>query len=154
MQLYLEEVYAAWVERQQVEGRKPTASKPIPFGAPLYFSLDNASVHKAAYTDPTWLEKHSWARRASFGEIQPPPYSPDCHKVIEHIHATITKAFKAKVDKLPHTLETVEEYWEMVKALFYEAITADSVRKDVDSLLKTYKAVIELGGHYPSKELR
>jgi hypothetical protein len=95
---------------------------------------------------PQWY--HPW--RFMFS---PPAYSPDMHKVIEHVHGTVVTAFRKQLREMvkPHT--TIIQYCKMVEKLFY-AITPQSVQDDIRSLEATWHEVIKCEGGYPSRKFR
>ncbi len=59
-------------------------------GMEIYWSFDNAPVHKAAFAE----EHRAWFEANMPGTLLwPPAYSPDLHQVIEHAHANTMVAF-------------------------------------------------------------
>lgn len=56
--------------------------------APVMYSYDNPSIHKAA---EEMLEKMGITQNE---RVRLPPYSPDMHKVIEHAHANVARIFQ------------------------------------------------------------
>ena len=131
-------------------GERPTADKPFPHGFTPNISLDNAACHNKAKAemraDPTV--------HATFDDI--PPYSPDIHKCIEHVHAVLHQAFvetltHTKADALP---DTVPELFQLVQRLFQTRITVRMVQADILSLQRTLAAIVDGNGAYPVKALR
>ena len=129
-------------------GELPSKAKPFPFGFKPIFSLDNASVHKTAMEDPKWLQEHPWINNRQ----KLPCYSGDLHKVVEHAHGVVSRAFK---NRLRNTAahDTVAEYCDDVAAIFYK-LKPESIKKDVLSLTQTCQQVIQLHGEYPAKKYR
>jgi hypothetical protein len=121
----------------------------LPYFKPLW-SLDNAPVHGTAISGP-------WPTRPEglWNVVSPPPYSPDLHKVIEHVHARVCTEFMDWIVKNPNTAyDCIEDYYARLEYMFQEIITPESVRKDVDSLLQTFAKVLEAGGGYPEPKYR
>ncbi len=100
IQNFLENCSTKLSAKLQLPGRPTTAEKPLPFGWVPEFSMDNASVHKAAYAVVDWPNKPAWSKEG-FGKVQPPPYSPDFHKVIEHVHAILCPAAMREIEAMP-----------------------------------------------------
>lgn len=116
------------------------------WGEPLW-SYDNATVH---------LNKTEMAAVGitEANRLPLPPLSGDMHKVIEHVHARLIKAFKEEVVKLGRVCEP-HEYMELLSSLFFKIITADQIARDVDSLKPLYAAIIKAqGGQVAQKWLR
>jgi hypothetical protein len=120
-----------------------------PYFLPLW-SLDNAPVHKAAIS-MAWPNKPA----GLFNSVSPPPYSPDLHKVIEHVHARVCTEFMDWIVKHPNIVyNTIEEYFARLENIFYSVITAEIVKKDVQSLQLTFAKVVEAQGGYPAPKFR
>lgn len=153
IQQFIEETHNKLEAMTRVPGAADTSSRPIPPSWQAEWSLDNANVHKAAYTDPAWLKKPLNAR---FGEVQPPPYSPDFHKVIEHVHGTLCSAFKKWLREHAEeaALMDLPTLFKQLEQLFYKCITKESVQKDVMSLSETIIQVRALKGAYPAARYR
>lgn len=150
--MYLKEVAAELDKKTASWWEQPSQSKPIPYGAKFDYSLDNARVHKAAYSEETvaWPDKPT---NGTFGVVQPPPYSPDLHKVIEHVHGTICSAFRQEIQAMGPA-EDINTYFAKLKQLFYQKTTAASVQKDCQSLKQTIQEVIKLEGAWPAAQFR
>ena len=136
------------VKPHKAEGKLPANFMPM-------WSLDNANIHKAATKE--WMNNPELRRRDISGALlPPPPYSPDLHKVIEHIHAHISKVFYKWLHENSHVLHpTITPYSEKVKEIiFKEEFSAKSIGADVDSLKETYREVIRLDGSYPASVFR
>lgn len=127
----------------------------VPQGFVPFWSLDNARVHVSCWT--TFVEDWKKTGRmppGAFGAIQPPPYGPDMHKVIEHVIGTVSKAFKEEVRRMTYAHDSIEEYFQIFKRIFEQKITAQSVQRDIDSLLETYRQVIVKHGGWPDPKYR
>lgn len=85
--------------------------------------------------------------------LRPPAWSPDLHKVIEHVHGIVSSAWKKQLMQM-QPQSTIQEYTQVVKSIFDEKIKCSSVQKDILSLQDTFKQVIALGGAYPAKKYR
>jgi hypothetical protein len=129
-------------------GEQPDILKPFPHGFVPCISLDNAPVHTRAKV--ALVAQHV---PCTFEEI--PPYSPDIHKVIEHVHAIVHQAFMARlrrcqVDNLP---ESMSDVFRIVRHLFKTKITTAGIQEDILSLQATLQAIINRGGQWPEKSL-
>lgn len=143
IQAFIEETAA----KLQAHPAVPASFKPH---FKTLWSLDNAPVHGTAISS-TWPTKPA----GLFGVVSPPPYSPDMHKVIEHVHAIVCTEFMDWIVKHPNVVySTIEEYFDRLEHIFYTVITSESVRKDVASLQLTYAKIIEAGGGYPAPQYR
>jgi hypothetical protein len=136
--------------------KPPTGDKPIPFGFYPEFSLDNTNVHICAYNPP---KGQVWAQKppgATFGSVQPPAYSPDLHKVIEHVHAVLCTAFMKQIEQTngPSRGADIKTYFKQLEQLFYQLITPESIQKDAKSLRKTIEEVKRLEGGWPAAKFR
>jgi hypothetical protein len=134
-------------------GQQPTDSKPFPPGMVPIISLDNASIHvKAKQLAKKGVPRLFPGKSVKFWEL--PAYSPDIHKVIEHVHGTVYNAFKKQLIECDSRPETWEPFFGMVKAAFLEHVTTASVRGDIASLQETLKQIVEAKGGWPSKKYR
>lgn len=99
---------------------------------PRLYSWDNASVNLAdEFLPMAGLEvKDRWPLAA---------YSPDCHKVIEHVFHILKVQFQRYLaDNLD--VRTAHQLQEALRKVFY-AIDINGIRKDVESLELTYGVV-------------
>lgn len=153
IQKFIEDVHEKLDSLTITPGQLETFKRPIPSGWRAEWSLDNAAVHKKAYEDPAWEKK---PKNASFGQVQPPPYSPDMHKVIEHVHGTLCSAFRVWLEANHKEAAEMDipTLFKQLEKLFYQHITVQSVRKDLQSLAKTFSQVKELNGAYPAAKYR
>ena len=112
---------------------------------PIY-SFDNAPIHQGANLQPLGIVG---ARRAPL-----PPSSPDMHKCIEHVFATLTRAMNTSLHRNA-TLTTAAQYKGEVERLFKTIITPASVQRDVATLKETYHVILhETSGDWPDKRFR
>lgn len=135
------------VARLWLIGTIPRDFQPI-------WSLDNAPVHAAAYNDPDWRQNKP---PGCFTQVKPPTYSPDLHKIIEHVHGTVVTAAKKELLSMntePEPDDSIQPYFEMYRNNFHSHITAQSVQADITSLPTTYAEVIKDGGGYPARRFR
>lgn len=129
-------------------GEAPGPSKPfLPTYQPM-ISLDNASIHIKAVEDKEWLRQHPWGGR----RLPLPPYSPDIHKVIEHVHGTITNTFRERLRALKQPHGTVLEYYQEVEDIFYQKFSSDGVSRDQQSLQLTCREILKQNGGYPPQK--
>lgn len=131
------------------EGEEPDTLKPFPAGFVPCISLDNAPVHTRA--KEAMVAQHM---PCTFERI--PPYSPDIHKVIEHVHGIVQRAFQRNLlrrsaENLP---DTVPELFATMRSIFDRKVTTTLVRKDILSLQATLQAIIDNKGRYPERKLR
>ena len=153
MQRFLTQCMARIDDWRAPAGQNPSDKFPIPHNFFPIWSLDNAPVHAKAYNDLTWKNKPA----GDFGHAQPPPYSPDLHKVIEHVHGTVCVKFREELDKMTHPLPTIKEYFRKIQLIFYTSITAQSVQEDVRSLFGaegTMMQIVGAKGGYPAAKYR
>lgn len=109
------------------------------------FSFDNAPIHQGANLKGLKLDG---ARRAPLS-----PSSPDMHKCIEHVFGTIERAMQDCIRRDPG-LSTAAKYKAKLEELFTTRITPEGVRKDVESLKPTYRAIQDAGGDWPDRRFR
>lgn len=109
----------------------------------LVYSFDNPKIHEAALPkiEELGLERQSL-----------PTYSPDMHKVIEHVHGWIGAEFKKRLLQ-DATINTPVKYAKLLEEIFFN-ITAAQIAKDVASLPATYQEIIRLLGDWPAKKFR
>ena len=136
--------------QQKIEARSklpsyPSKVKPV-------FSLDNAACHKAAKS--LLCKKHKGKfKQDSFLDL--PPYSPDLHKVIEHVHGTICTKFKKLGRDQKHVFGTCTEYQDLMCKIFYDSKSSKrSVVQDTQSLYETMLEVVKVQGGYPPSIFR
>ena len=105
-------------------------------------SYDNAAVHTDAEQAVPGINR-----------LPHPPKSPDMHKAVEHVHAWLTQKMQAWLLKQEAGKITAEAAKAQLRELFGQLHT-ESVMKDVNSLNDTYKAILSVGGRYPTKHFR
>ncbi len=124
------------------EGHKHVFS---PDRGPIY-SFDNAPIHQGADLKRLGL---AGSKRAPLS-----PSSPDMHKCIEHVFATLTRAMNTSLHRNA-TLTTAAQYKGEVERLFKTIITPASVQRDVATLKETYHVILhETSGDWPDKRFR
>lgn len=97
-----------------------------------YYSWDNAAWHQAVSLDQVGLTQgDKW---------QLPPNSPDMHKVIEHVVGNVKRALRDKLADNAN-ITSAQQLRDAFVEVFYEEISKDSIRKDIDSLPNTYKHI-------------
>lgn len=69
-----------------------------------------------------------------------PPLSPDFHRVIERVHANVSRAFKKKLRGQNFSRE-VSQYKKIYKELFHSTIKAASIQADIRGLRELWTAV-------------
>ncbi len=100
-------------------------------GGPFY-SWDNASFHTSMKLHDVGLsEEDMWLL---------PPNSPDMHKVIEHVVGRVKRALREELCDNAN-ITTVKQVKHVCKQVFFNRITVESVRKDIDSLPTTYRHI-------------
>lgn len=109
---------------------------------PPIFSYDNTNLHDAA---DEVVGPIGSPNRAPL-----PPYSPDMHKVIEHSYNFLTMKLNQGI--LHEIAEQHAEkpfppdYWPRLVEEVYRQYTTESIRKDVRSLMDTYRDIVAHGG--------
>lgn len=98
---------------------------------PVLYSFDNDSKHNC----PDKLQALGIQR------LPVPPHCSDLQKVIEHSHGTLQTAFEKALQADPQ-LKTMQQFVDKLHDLFYEVITTESVRKDVEHLKPMYQAIL------------
>lgn len=115
---------------------------------PLY-SYDNTNIHEAAWQFFGGMDILRYPL---------PPYSPDMHKVIEHVHAIICTALRSWItheeEHAPGEVVHGTLYMDKLTEIFNEKIQPSSIKKDCMSLVATYRAIIHSDGSYPPKRFR
>lgn len=109
--------------------------KAVKAGLPLeqqYWSWDNA------HANMTTAEAQALAGRKHI-RLPLPPWSPDMHKVIEHVMHTLKTGFSEALD-LTEELPTPKQMQHMVRGIFYD-IPAAHIQADVDTLPLTYLSI-------------
>lgn len=108
------------------------------------FSYDNPGVH---FGGDTVVGPQGSPSRAPL-----PPYSPDMHKVIEHVFNTSSQILKTQVfpaviaDHRDRPLSV--KTWKKIVEGTVKGTPLSSIRKDVNSLRKTYRYIIKHGGEW------
>lgn len=108
-------------------------------------SMDNDSIHEAAWGRMQALSKY---KRAPL-----PPHAPDMHKVVEHCISYLKGQFTQRLAEMKGPRGQPEQYQQLLKDIF-KTYTAQSIRKDVESLPDTYQAIIDVNGDWPAAEFR
>lgn len=145
IQVFIEDCYKAWKKKQ----RGTDAAVPAELTKPIW-SLDATSIHTCAINDKKWDADRP---PGNFKVAQVPPYSPDLHKVIEHVHGIVTEWFRDAKFKMIEAPRTIEAWFDVVKEGFY-AIHKTSIQNDITSLLDTYKATLKRKGAFSIKKTR
>jgi hypothetical protein len=133
--------------------RWPKSWKPI-------WSLDNVSMHVAAAEEwhGAWRFNDDGTEKVLGEVLFVPPYSPDLHQVIEHVHANTCGMWKRELMHMPFESKTygsVVEVFEHLQECFYHANTADTVAANIRKLcMETYPAVLALNGGWPPAKVR
>lgn len=109
-------------------------------------SMDNDSSHTAA--DLVGL--NIW-QRENIQEL--PALSPDCHKVVEHIHGWIGQKHHAWRRSLAPAKPSPKQCMDKLVELFY-SYPVSAIQSNVESLPETYRAIIHAAGMYPPKAFR
>lgn len=150
---FLSDVEEAVQQMKCKPGEQPSSDKPFPPDFVPLISLDNAAVHVKAIEDYVKQSADPTMARFRFS-CSPPPYSPDLHKVIEHVHGTVCTAFNKQLQDLKAEPKSIVQLYNKLEDIFYSMTTAASVQKDVDSLQETFKQVIDLEGAFPPAKYR
>ena len=114
-------------------------------GEAVIMSYDNPAIHKAAAEE---LEAAGFDQK---DKLFLPEYSPDIHKVVEHVHGQIKQEFRRRLAK-DTRLKSPEQMVRLLKSVF-NGIKAESIKKDVLSLYATFDAIIEADGDFVCKAL-
>lgn len=115
----------------------------------LVWSFDNDRVHQAALP---MLREQGLLTTTNRAPL--PPFSPDMHKVVEHCIARLTCMVAAELADTEDIHLDVAHWMARLEQMFFGAITADSIARDVDSLADTYRAILEVEGAWPAKRYR
>ena len=127
---------------------KVTNSDPdhLPADYEPIFSYDNTNIHHdaAAVIGEPGTGSHALL----------PPYSPDMHKVIEHIFNSVSYIlFANAIPKLVAKLGSKPTpppsiFWDKVYEVFFQygRDHLAGIQKDIESLDKTYRWIIDHGG--------
>lgn len=134
---------AIQTKAELLKDEKPSLFKN---GRDLVYSYDNPKIHQSAAED---LEKIGITQhdRAPLAE-----YSPDMHKVIEHVHSNFQRAFTKQLRE-DASIKTGKQYAQLMERVFFQLSQA-SIKRDVKSLKQTYEEIIKLGGGWPAKKYR
>lgn len=122
--------------------RAPGNAAKLPRGQAWSLSYDNAGPHSKAAAHHRGMPRHPH-----------PPKSPDCQKVVEHVHSYLTGKMQAwlwEQRQAPVTPEAAKAQLETA----FSGYTITSLAADVDSLKGTYGAIIAAAGAYPAKKFR
>ena len=109
-------------------------------------SIDSDSAHTRARLQ----ERGIWAGERLF----PLAFlSPDMHKVVEHVHAWLTKKMHAWLRSRAADKPTPRQCMMQCKEFFSQYPRA-SIQADVDSMQATYAAIQQQAGMYPAAKFR
>jgi hypothetical protein len=127
-----------WEKLQELQKKNP---RHFPRGTLVV--MDNARFHADAIK---WLGKYC---------ISIPPFSPECNKPVEHMFHTIkTEFWKRYANLLMEAGSKRFIPFKQAKAMLVkvveDVVKAPSIEKDVRTLKKTYKAIIDAKGGYIS----
>ena len=112
----------------------------------VVYSFDNPSIHQQA------LEQLEALGITQGDRAILPEYSPDIHKVIEHVHSIFQREFRKQLRE-DASIVTFQQYHQLVEDVFY-GLSQSSIKKDVKSLSSTFDEIIRLGGDWPKKQFR
>lgn len=82
-----------------------------------------------------------------------PKYSPDCHRVIEHIFGQLSFKLHREMYRRGSQLNSTEAIAKYVVQQFY-SLSANSMQKDADGLPALYDWIIEHQGAWPPRRMR
>lgn len=85
--------------------------------------------------------------------ITMPPHSPDLHKIVEHDIGYIKRIFRKEFTQLKGKVAH-QRAMDLMEELLREAITQESIMKDVNTLFRTIDSVIRNGGDWAEIPLR
>lgn len=117
-------------EMQQKLGRNQT----------WLYSWDNDKVHKGAKLWQVGFQPED--------RFELPELSSDMHKVVEHVHGWLQAEMQKWLEDQDEEKITIEQCKAELRRLFEQELTKESLQRDVDSLKKTYAAVIAHEGGY------
>lgn len=144
------EQFVDHMKQMQTKGEKLCSVKPNLFkdNRGLLYSYDNPIIHNSEDTEEL-LEQIGILQT---DRVHLPKYSPDFHKVIEHVHGWLKRKFREKLLQEPDLKP--EDYPKVLFQCFNE-LSAKSVALDVESLLnELYPAVIDADGDWVLSYLR
>lgn len=116
------------------------------------FMFDNPSFHKLDEGQKAFLLCPGTLLDSLDQLQQPPRYSGDMMQCIEHVHSWICSAwFQQRFREGEPTNNADREA--QLSTLFYELVTAESVRKNVDKLMRLLSYMVEKndGGYAPPR---
>lgn len=120
----------------------PAATALLKRGERWSLAYDNAGVHAGAAAACRIAHRHPH-----------PPKSPDCQKVVEHVHAYLTQKLQHWLCAQGRSSVQVHAAKAELEAAFSQYPT-QGLADDVASLKRTYQAIIAAGGDYPIKRFR
>jgi hypothetical protein len=82
-----------------------------------------------------------------------PKYSPDCHRVIEHIFGQLSFKLHREMYRRGTQLTSTQAIAQYVVQQFY-SLAAESMEKDAKGLPKLYDWIIEHQGAWPPRKMR
>ncbi len=112
----------------------------------ILYSWDNDRIHVGADLATVGI--------ADDMRLELPECSSDMHKVIEHVHGNIQREFDEWLWGYTTGKPTVDECKDKVLEIFDHVVSSDSVKRDVYSLHRTYRAIINANGGYVAKNVR
>jgi hypothetical protein len=112
----------------------------------LVISHDNATFFTA-------IPELPFNTGENYQVMQQPPTSPDCHKVVEHPINSIKSMFRHAFTQLVGRVSQ-REAMELLVECMEEAVNAESIRADCDTLPATLMSILENEGGWADREFR
>lgn len=86
-------------------------------------------------------------------KIPIPPYSPDMHRIIEHVFNRLVHNLYARIYRFPEQFKTPKDVADLLVHAFFE-MTAESIAKDVEQMPELYAWLVNNGGKWPPRGMR
>lgn len=115
-------------------------------GEQWLFSWDNDKVHKGADLSEVGIQPED--------RYYLPELSSDMHAVVEHCHAFLEGKMIKWLEQQDKATLTVDMCKQELERIFYNELSKESIRKDVEALTDTYEAVVLNHGGYVVKKRR
>lgn len=110
------------------------------------FSWDNDKIHRGADLSEVGIEPEQ--------RYYLPELSSDMHKVVENVHAWLQARMQEWLEQQDKRTLTVEACKKQLEHYFYDKLSTESIRKNVESLPETYEAIVLHNGGYVTKKRR
>ena len=142
-----------WVldAKLQEEGMEMAQFKP-------YFSWDHNRPQEyadLAFTAAALPAGMDYVPGLDFKNVRMPlgKYSPDCHRVIEHVFGQLSAKLRKEIVLRPAEFTSAAAIAQWVQQHFFE-LEASSIRNDAEGLKELYEWVVSHGGSWAPRRMR